>query len=279
MISTKQALSIAWQQLHHHCDSARLDASVLLCHVLQKDTAFLYAHGETILSAKQQHQFAQLLDQRQQGWPIAYLTGQKEFWSLPLTITPDVLIPRPETELLVETILQLDRQTPGDHQRVLELGTGSGAIAIALSTAKKHWQIVATDLSAQALQIAKHNAAKHDASIQFYQGDWYQALPEGGQFDIIVSNPPYIGEDEPELKTHIRFEPRSALVADNHGLGAIQHLVANAPKYLKPNGVLLLEHGYKQAPAVADIFAQTGLCDLCQHRDLSGLLRITFGWM
>lgn len=276
-MNIQQTLNTATQKLKAQHDSAALDAKVLLAYVLHCNTAYLYSHPEQQLTSDQQQQFEDLLRQRQQGQPIAYLTGIQEFWSLDLQVTPDVLIPRPETELLVETVLQ--HYAKDKPIQLIDLGTGSGAIAIALATERPDWQIAATDASTTALKIAKSNAGAHHCNnIRFWQGDWCHALPEDIKADCIVSNPPYIGEQEPELQQgDVRFEPRAALVSADQGLADITKITAQAKRHLKPGGLLLFEHGYQQADAVADILEQHGFEDIQHRQDLAGHPRITFG--
>lgn len=281
VFTIKTATSIAMEKLSSTSDTAQLDAEILILHALRQDKAYLYAHSEEKLSPEQLQQFDQLIEQRKQGFPIAYLTGTREFWSLPLKITPDVLIPRPETELLVETALAapLKLCSTGSSINVADLGTGSGAIAIALATERPDWQITATDQSAQALALAKENAATHHcANIEFRTGSWYKALPNDTKFDMIISNPPYIGKSEPELQQgDVRFEPQDALVAEDNGLADITIIIQQAHHYLKPHGWLLLEHGYQQAEAVAKLLKTHGFHNIQHQPDLAGHIRVTIG--
>jgi len=254
----------------------RRDAQILLCHVLNCDQSFLYAHPEYELSITQADQFHALLQRRQEGEPIAYLLGYRDFWSLRLTVTTDVLIPRHETELLVETTLAY---LPEDHCQVVDLGTGSGAIACALAYEREHWQIVATDQSTAALVVAQTNAQQYQLPIDFYLGSWCQALPEGQLFDAIISNPPYIAADEPELKQgDIRFEPTNALIAPQCGLADLHTIAIQAGDYLKANGVLVLEHGHRQGKAVSTLLQSFGYSAVTTLQDHAGHDRITLGY-
>jgi release factor glutamine methyltransferase len=255
-------------------DSACLDAELLLAHVLSCDRTTLYAWPEQVLTTVQYENFETLLQRRALGEPLAYLTGQREFWSLPLTVTPDTLIPRPETELLVERALYYlaDRT----DARIADLGTGSGAIAIALATELQTAIIVATDHSAAALAVAKRNADRlYPGRIEFCRGDWCCALPDQ-LFDLIVSNPPYVAAADPALQDDgVRFEPVTALSAGHDGLDAIRAIIPAARRHLAINGILLLEHGADQAEAVTALLVQHGYRDIETHRDLAGLSRVT----
>ena len=256
-------------------DSARLDAEVLLSHCLGKPRSHLFAWPERVLPADIQRAFETLIERRCSGQPIAHLTGSREFWSMPLTITPDVLIPRPETELLVETAL---RRLRHPRARVAELGTGSGAIAIALASERRDWQVIASDQSPKALEIARTNA-RHFAltNIEFHLGDWCAALPAGA-FDLIVSNPPYIPDNDPHLlRGDLRFERRDALVSGPDGLDDIRRIARCARDHLKPGAWLMLEHGYNQAQAVAGLLTALDYSAVETLDDLAGQPRLTLG--
>lgn len=256
------------------CDSARLDVELLLAHVLGCNRTALYARPEQVLTTAQHENFEILLQRRALGEPLAYLTGQREFWSLPLTVTPDTLIPRPETELLVECALML--LSGRADIRIADLGTGSGAIAIALAMELPHAAIVATDQSTAALAVAKDNAERLCPDrIEFCEGDWCLALPHLS-FDLIVSNPPYVAAADPALQDDgVRFEPVTALAAGHDGLDAIRAIIPAARRHLASGGVLLLEHGAGQAEAVAALLGQHGYRDIETHGDLAGLPRVT----
>lgn len=256
-----------------HCPEARLDAEILLAQVVQKDRSYLYAHTEAALSAPQQIEFARLIGQRKQGQPVAYLTGTRDFWTLKLAVNPSTLIPRPETEHLVEQALQLGA---GAHAwRVLDLGTGTGAIALALGKEKPDWHITATDRSASALQLAQTNARQHHIhQVEFILSDWFSQIT--GQYDLIVSNPPYIAQNDPHLQQgDVRFEPSGALCSGADGLDDIRLIAEQAQTYLKPQGWLMFEHGANQATACRDLLRQHGYAQISTKRDLAGLERLT----
>ncbi|MDO9105037.1 MAG: peptide chain release factor N(5)-glutamine methyltransferase [Methylovulum sp.] len=255
--------------------SPQLDAEVLLCLVLARQRSYLRAWPDASLTAAQETAFATLVSKRQQGVPIAYLTGNREFWSRDFNVTPDVLIPRPDTECLIELSLQL---IPADQPfKIIDLGTGSGIIAVTLAAERPLAQLSATDLSVAALHIARQNAQKHHADIQFYQSDWFANVPDG-RFNLIVSNPPYIAPDDPHLGIgDVRFEPQQALVAAEQGLLDIKTIAAAARRYLETGGHLLVEHGYNQAQQVQAIFADCAYHRIRTHQDLSGQPRVTAG--
>lgn len=275
MLSIKSLLAQAKDDLKNTSDSASLDAEVLLCFVLNKPRSYLRAWCDKVLSNDEQQGFFELVAQRQYGIPIAYLVGKKEFWSREFFITPDVLIPRPETELLIELSLERINQ---QSCRVLDLGTGSGIIAITLAAECPYIQVTAVDKSLAALDVAKHNAKHHQVhNIQFYQSDWFSELPLQ-HFDLIVSNPPYIAEQDCHLQQgDVRFEPDSALIAENNGLSDIQRIAAQAQQYLASSGHLLIEHGYQQMPAVQAIFHAEHYVNVLTYSDLSGHPRVTYG--
>ena len=231
------------KQLQPSSDSARIDAEILLCHVLKCNTAHLAAWPEKKLSTEQTQQFNQLITERKSGTPVAHLTGQREFWSLELDVSAATLIPRPETETLVEFVLEQFSQQESMH--VADLGTGSGAIAIAIASEHPDWKIAATDVSQDALSVAQKNADKHQVkNIEFIISHWFEAL-ENKSFDIIISNPPYVAAGDPHLSEgDVRFEPVSALTSGINGMDDIETLTAKAGGYLKNNGWLILEHGY-----------------------------------
>ena len=276
MTTIKQALSDARLRLQSTSPSPAVDASVLLCHVLDCSPAHLIAWPDEQLSTPQQSDFNDVLQQRLQGKPVAYITGEKEFWSLSLQVNPDVLIPRPETETLVEFVL--DTFSDRVELDVADLGTGSGAIACALACEHPRWNIIATDASAAALEIAQNNASTHKlGNIQFRQGTWFEPL-EANEFDLIVSNPPYVAENDSHLdQGDVRFEPDDALASGQLGLDAITHLAEHAGDCLKAGGWLIVEHGYDQQQAVHDCFEQAGFIDIVQLADLAGQPRITAG--
>jgi release factor glutamine methyltransferase len=258
-------------------ESARLEAELLLAHVLRRARSHLHAHPEQHLDAGTAARFSSLLQRRIQGEPLAYLTGEREFWSLPLTVSPAVLIPRPESELVVERALALltaPRSSDSAARRVAELGTGSGAIALALAAERPHWRLVATDRCAAALRVARLNAqrlalAEH---IEFLEGDWFTPLG-ARRFHAILSNPPYVSEPEASADS-LRFEPRLALSAGPSGLEALTHLIAHAGAFLEPGGCLVLEHGLGQARQLERALVAVGFTRVRCHRDLSGRERV-----
>ncbi len=269
----RQALSVCDES---GGESANIDAQVLLCHVLQCNSAHLMTWPEKDLDKNQAASFLQLVEQRKQGLPVAHLTGQREFWSLNFSVDNSTLIPRPETETLVEFILEKfgDRK----NLKLLDLGTGTGTIAIAIAHEKPAWQIVACDISEQALALAKKNSERHHTSnTTFILSDWFSNIKEH-DFDIIVSNPPYIAEGDPHLRSgDVRFEPQSALTAGETGMTDIEHLCTRAKNHLQKNGWLIVEHGYNQAQIVADCFAENAYAQIEQRKDLSGHTRMTAG--
>ena len=255
---------------------ARIDAELLLAHVLNVSRAWLYAWPEHVPDAAQREAFDQHVVARQRGEPIAYLTGHREFWSLDLEVSPAVLIPRPETELLVELALE---RIPRDRvMRVADLGTGSGAIALALARERPLAQVLATDASDVALDVARRNAVRLAIdNVTFAQGDWCAALTVG-PFDLIASNPPYIAPDDAHLETgDLRREPRMALVSGTDGLGAIRSIVADAPAHLVAGGWLLLEHGWDQAARIRELFESHAYEDISSTCDAAGHERVTRG--
>lgn len=267
------------QQLAAVSESPRLDIEILLAHILQKDRTFLFTWPETALTREQEDQFTAAFERRQGGEPVAHIIGQREFWSLPLFVNNTTLIPRPDTELLVETILNLFASDMHNQPRqVLDLGTGTGAIVLALAHEKKHWHCLGVDNQPDAVQLAQRNRDHlqlHNVTIR--QSDWFAAVDQT-DFDVIVSNPPYIAADDPHLQQgDVRFEPLSALVADNQGFRDIENIVQQAKHYLLPNGWLLIEHGYQQGLAVRKLFEQSGYAAIQTLSDLGGNERVTLG--
>jgi release factor glutamine methyltransferase len=269
-------LTSATQQLDTISDTALLDAEVLLCHILKKNRSHLRAWPEKALSLEEHNKFQQLLDQRIRGEPIAYISGKKEFWSREFKVSPNVLIPRPDTELLIELSLNIIKNKV--NPRLIDLGTGSGNIAITLAAERPDSDIIATDVSNQALKIAKYNAKAHQIkNIHFIQSDWFDNILQN-EFDLVISNPPYIASNDPHLSQgDVRFEPDCALVADDKGLKDIRMICNHARDYLKSKGRLLIEHGYDQQAAVQTIFDEYQFYDITTHNDLSGNPRVTTG--
>ena len=273
--SIKSLLIHARDQLNAISDSPALDAELLLAHCLKKGRAYLHTWPEKTPTPKQQDCFNKSLEKRLTDYPVAYLLGTQAFWTLDLIVTPDVLIPRPETELLVETALDKIKQI---HQpRILDLGTGSGAVALALASERDDANIIATDISDKALQVAKNNAKKHqlERNVSFIQSNWFSALNEN-DFDLIVSNPPYIAPGDPHLTKTIRHEPQQALVAKNMGLNDLQCIIKNSPAHLKHEGWLILEHGFGQAKNVLQLFNQNGFTNEENTPDLNNHPRVSF---
>jgi len=255
----------------HALGVARLDAQLLLAHGLQRPRAWLIAHDEHLLDPRQQQAFTAQLAQRLAGVPVAYLVGERDFFGLTLAVTPDVLVPRPETEGLVEWALQLLPQAPGPG--VVDLGTGNGAIALALARGAPGSQVVATDASAAALAVARRNAARHGLEVEFVLGDWWQPLA-GRHFGLAVSNPPYIAGHDPHLRA-LGHEPRSALTPEGDGLAALRCIIDAAPDYLLPGAWLLLEHGHDQGVEVRQLLQRRGFGPGTTRLDLAGLPRCT----
>ena len=252
------------------------DGDALLAHVLERPRAWLLAHADAPISAPEASRFRALLARRLRGEPVAYLTGSRGFWTLELEVSPATLIPRPETELLVE--LALARVPPGAPARIADLGTGSGAIALAIARERPRASVVATDASAAALDVARGNALRNRiGNIAFRQGDWFAPL-EGEAFDLLASNPPYIADGDPHLtRGDLRFEPPAALASGADGLDAIRAIVSGAARHLHPGGWLLLEHGHDQGPAVRALLDAAGFADVATERDLEARDRVTLG--
>lgn len=258
-----------------HSDSAKRDAEILLGFVTGRARTYLLAFGETLLTAEQAEQLAVLLARRERGEPVAYLVGEREFWSLPLSVSPATLIPRPDTECLVELALERLPVTPC---AILDLGTGTGAIALALASERPDCQVTGIDLQPAAVALAQHNAQKLAINnTRFLQGDWFTPVV-GQQFALIASNPPYIDEADPHLEQgDVRFEPGSALVAAQQGLADLATIVEQAADYLEPQGWLLLEHGWQQGENVRMLLNAAGFIAVSTHRDYGGNDRVTLG--
>jgi len=256
-------------------DSARRDAEVLLAHCLGRARSWLYTWPEREVAPAQAAGYRELLAGRRRGVPVAYLVGQREFWSLPLRVNPHTLIPRPETETLVAWALELPLPAAA---RVLDLGTGSGAIALALASERPQWQVSGVDASEAALEVARSNACSLGLErVGFACSDWYQAVT-GERYHLLVANPPYIDPaDEHLQRGDLRFEPRAALVADGAGLADLAQLGAGAGPQLLPGGWLLLEHGFDQGPAVRGLLRDAGFGAIETRRDMAGLERISGG--
>jgi release factor glutamine methyltransferase len=252
-----------------------LEAELLLGSILGCERVWLIAHPEEAVDSSGARSARALFARRRAGEPVSHITGWREFYGRALRVTPEVLIPRPETELLVE--LALERISVDEPGRVLELGTGSGAIAVALANERPGLAIVATDVSEAALALARRNARDHGAEIDFVLSDWFDALAPG-QFDLIVSNPPYVPAEDAHLEREdLRFEPRLALVGGEDGLACIREIATGAQNRLRPGGSLLMEHGYDQGGRCAELLSALGYAEVADFRDLAGLPRVCAG--
>ena len=255
--------------------TARLDVELLLAAAIGKSRSYLHTWPEKIVSSEDALTFSGYLQRRRSGEPVAYILGQQGFWKLDLEVAPHTLIPRPETELLVEAALELLPATPA---QILDLGTGSGAIALALASERPAWQVTAVDRVLEAVALAERNRQRlhlHNATV--LSSHWFSAL-QGHRFDLIISNPPYIADNDPHLVAgDVRFEPASALVAGHDGLDDLRLIIAESPAHLNDGGWLLLEHGYDQALAVRDLLLNQGFAGVHSRIDLGGHERITLG--
>lgn len=266
----------AQKLLQASSDSARLDVEILLSFVLDKERSYLLTWPEKILSDEQLHSFLCVLARRIKGEPIAYITGIKEFWSLPLLVSNATLIPRPDTETLVERVLEKFQSK--EKINCLDLGTGTGAIALALASEKPAWCIDAVDFNNEAVQLAQRNGQKCQLrQVNFFQSDWFSEIDVTKKFDLIVSNPPYIDGDDSNLKQgDVLFEPSSALIASDNGLADIKHIAYTARDFLIKNGYLYFEHGFEQGNAVRRILYDLGFNNPQTAKDLNGHDRITW---
>lgn len=276
--SIQTLLTAAGAELAAGSDTPELDAEVLLACCLGRNRSYLRAWPEKQPDAAQHQRFLELTARRRAGWPVAYLTGRREFWSREFKVGPEVLIPRPDSELLIELALALLPATA--DSRIVDLGTGSGILAVTLAVERPRTRILATDVSAAALAVASENAARLGAgNVRFLLSDWFAAVP-AQQFDLVISNPPYIAADDPHLRQgDVRFEPDTALVSSDNGLADIRRLAAQARSYLTPGGQLLVEHGYAQQADVQTLFADLGYAHIVNHCDLAGRPRVTTGIM
>ena len=266
----------AAQLLYPNSDTPRIDAEVLMQHVTEKPLAWLVSHADSLASTDHMREYHELVAKRYKGQPIAYITGVKEFWSLKLKVTPDVLIPRPDTETLVEQALILLKNKK--FPKELDLGTGSGAIALAIAKERPDARVLAVDSSAAALDIARENAASVGVrNVRFQQSNWLHDI-DIHNFALIASNPPYVEANDPHLSQgDLRFEPSQALIGGGDGLDDLRRITMGSLNYLKPGGTLLVEHGFNQADAVRELF-QTAAYQKIEHfRDLHGLTRCTLG--
>lgn len=247
-------------------DSPALDIQVILCHVLGKSRSYLYSHSEDKLPESQLTTFFELLRRRQNGEPVVHLTGTKGFWNIELSVNPTVLIPRPETELLVELALSLEQD---QIKSMVDLGTGSGAIAISLARERPDWIVFATDITTGAITTARRNALSNNANVNFIQGHWCRPLADM-RFDLIVSNPPYIKANDPHLaQPELKYEPLVALISDIDGLTALREIIANSKRHLNPGGRIILEHGYDQSNKVCAMLASNGYHSIEAYQDIA----------
>jgi release factor glutamine methyltransferase len=277
--------SIAELLAHHDdlkpsSDTALLDCELLLGHCLNKSRSYLKGFGEVGGDPTVKGQYEILLQRRNQGEPVAYLIGYQGFWTLDLEVAPSTLIPRPETELLVEQVLHYLADKQETTIEVLDLGTGTGAIALALASECTQWAITGTDIRPEAIALAKRNQQRNNLAhnkLQFIQSDWFKALA-GGVYDLIVSNPPYIDAEDPHLNQgDVRYEPQTALVADQHGLADLNLIIQQSVNYLSLGGWLMLEHGYNQGEAVRSLLMAAGFKSVVTEKDLSGNDRVSLG--
>ena len=273
MSTVSEALDWATEQLSES-DDARLDSQVLLAYALNVSRTWLFTWPDKALDGAILTAFNALIEERKSGTPIAYITGYRDFWSLRLKVTPDTLIPRADTELLVETALTLKNVEKSCD--VIDLGTGTGAIALSLANECPSWRITATDINPETLAVAKENAQTLELSVSFKESAWFDAINDC--YDLVISNPPYIESNDPHLQQgDLRFEPAGALASGQDGLDDIRLLVQQALKHLKKDGYLLLEHGYQQAEAVRSLMAKAGYIDIETHQDIEDRNRVTLG--
>lgn len=258
-------------------ESPRLDAELLLMRLLGVERPWLYAHPEAAVPAQVMAAFETLVDARERGMPVAYLVGEREFFSRSFRVTPDTLIPRPDTERLIDAVLQL--KLP-EQARVLDLGTGTGAIAVTLALECPEWDVTATDISDATLAVARDNAARLGACVRFAAGDWFAAVPGGDRFDLVISNPPYIAVDDPHLaQGDVRFEPRRALVAGEQGMADIARILGESRTRLNDGGWVVVEHGWTQADMVCALARELGYAPVKTLLDLGGNPRaLLAGW-
>lgn len=273
-MTIKTALQQATEQLAASSDSSSLDAHYLLAFVLGQSQSYLIAHARDPLDGANYTRFSHLIERRLTGEPVAYLLGQKGFWTFNLAVSNAVLVPRPETETLIEAALM--RLPANASATIADLGTGSGAIALALASERPDCHVIATDLDKNSLTVARDNSRQLGLSqVEFRQGAWFAPLANA-RFDLIASNPPYVAPDDPHL-TALGHEPRAALVTGEHGRACLRHLIEQACDYLKPDGWLLLEHGFDQGPFVRDSMANAGFGNVATQPDLAGQPRVTTG--
>lgn len=275
-MSTVEALLKSAAGSFVESDSAHLDAQLLLAHAMGVDRTWLYTWNDAEVSASQVQAFDTLVRRRVQGEPIAFILGQREFWGRNFYCLPSTLIPRPDTELVVELSLQ---KSLSSKAQVLDLGTGTGCIAVSIAKEKLDWSVLAVDVSEDALSLAKKNAQRHGCeNIHFQQSDWFSGIAASARFDLIVSNPPYVEVDSPDLKKgDLRYEPTTALVSGKDGLQDLDRIITMAPNFFASTGVLILEHGFAQAKAVISLMVDRGFHQVKTYQDLAGLDRCTLG--
>ena len=271
----QQAMSHAIKKCQF--ESAQLDCELLLAYTIKKSRSYVYAFPEHKLNDTEQQLFMQLIEQRVQGIPLAYLTGTQEFWSMPFHVDENVLIPRPETEILIETVLEKVMLQPAKEKTLLDLGTGSGCIAIALAKELPDWHITAVDQSEAALSIAKHNAKNHNIqNITFVKSNWFNELNQS-TYDVIVSNPPYIAENDSEIEQHVaQYEPEIALIASDNGLSAYKTITQQAQSHMHLGALLAFEIGHTQASAIKALLEAFVHVEVRQ--DLQGLDRVVMAY-
>ncbi len=274
-MAVAKLVTFGQQLLLPYSDSAKLDTEILICFVLNKPRSFLLTWPEHKLTERQTEQFSALIQRRVQGEPIAYIVQMREFWSLSLQVSPATLIPRPDTEILVEQVLSHHQ---GAELSCLDLGTGTGAIALALASERPKWQIEAVDYSHDAVALAKRNALNLNlAQVNIYQSDWFSNVAKDKRFDVIVSNPPYIDENDHHLNEgDVKFEPKTALVASDNGLADIKIIARHALSFLNSGGFLYIEHGFEQSHAVQTILADLAYSDIQTVKDYNHNERVTW---
>ena len=271
-----ELLKGAYERLTFVSDTAQLDAQLLLAHVLDVSTAYFYTWPDKVLDEPHPAEFERLIQRREQGEPIAYIIEHQAFWTLDLEVAKCTLIPRADTERLVEVALELI--DPDSKNQLLDLGTGTGAIALALASELPASTVIGIDFNEAAVALAKRNAERNQLAVTFLQSSWFDQLDAQCQFNLIVSNPPYIDPDDEHLaQGDVRFEPKSALVAEDHGLADILHIIERAPSYLAESAYLVFEHGYDQGEAVRRAFLEKGYTEVKTYQDLAGNDRVTQG--
>lgn len=269
----KEAVNLASTKLNEVSNNHILDAQLLVCHACKIKKINLYAHPKRQLSISEENCFYSVLKRRINGEPLAYIVGKKEFWSLDFSVNENVLIPRPETELLIELILNIIKNV--NNPKILDLGTGSGAIAIALAKERQDSLITATDISDSALEIGYKNSRTHNVTVKFIKSDWFENI-QSEKFDVIVSNPPYVASEDPNLDEYVlKYEPIKAFISNKQGLQDIESIITKANPYLFDSGTLVLEHGFKQANAVQKLFKKSGFDKITTYQDLNNLDRAT----